>query len=275
MKNIKSLKSIIEYDDEKFVKEYHEYDENGNETQKVIYLNETEIEEKIISKYNDQGNVIEEISYGENNELNTKTLYFRNENNKLNQVILEYADGSKTIRKYTYSKEDKEILITEISDENEFESKELVILNNDGAVIEKQIINEFNDVTEKRVYEYNEDKNLLLETLFENNKAVSITKYTYNDKKNVTKRTITSSDNKLIDVVNYSYDTNGNLIEQQYGDYTLFKIEYNESGKVISEQKVNSMGIVEYLKKYFYNENGNVEKEEDISSSIRYEYDYY
>ena len=82
MKNIKSIKSIIEDESGKFVKEYREYNNLGKEIIKESYLEENKIEERIITNYNDNGLISEEINYGENNELNTKTTFYYNENKR-------------------------------------------------------------------------------------------------------------------------------------------------------------------------------------------------
>ncbi len=274
MNNIKSIKAIIDNGDEKFVKEYREYYADGKEIIKETYFAPNQIEEKNITNYNEKGLISDEVNYGENNELNTKTVYYRDNNDKVNEIIIEFADGSKTIKSYSYENNGKTIIVLEKSDDGEFEGKEKITTDDKGNIIESQIISEDDKILEQHKYEFNENGNILNETRFQNSKIISVTKYYYDDKKNVNKRVTSNSKGESIDWAIFKYDENGNLAEQQFGDHTLYKTEYNESKKPIIEQKINAMGIVEYCKKYEYNNNGELVKEEDLSETTYYEYTY-
>jgi len=230
---------------------------------------------RIITNYNDNGLISEEINYGENNELNTKTTFYYNENNKINKIIVEFADGSKTIKSYLYDNNSKTITVTEKSDENEFEGKEKITLNDNGNIIEHQTLSEEDTIKEQVNYEFDEEGNILNEVNRNNSEITSKTKFYYNDNKNLTKRVISNAKGETIDWAIFKYDEKGNITEQLFGDHTLYKIENNENNKPIVEQKINAMGVIEYFKKYEYNSSGDLIKEEDLSETTIFEYTYF
>ena len=245
MDKIKSIKVIIENENEKFLKEFREYNIEGKELIKEIYQGPNLLEEKNITKYNDKGQIVEEINFGENNELNTKITYNRDINGNVNEIIIEFADSSKTIKSYNYENNDKTIIITEKSDEGEFEGMTKIIRDNKGNVVESQQISESNEILEKHLFEFDDNGNILKDTFFQKLNISTITKFNYDEKKNLIKRVISSSEGKTIDWAIFKYDEKGNITEQQFGDHTLYKIENNENNKPIVEQKINAMGVIE------------------------------
>lgn len=275
MSKIKSIKSIVENENDKFLKEFREYNSEGKELVKEIYLGPDQLEEKNITKYNEKGLIVEEINYGQNNELNTKTIYNRDTNGNVSEIIIEFADSSKTIKSYNYENNGKIVTVIEKSDEGEFEGMTRIIRDDNGNIVESHVFSENNEIIEKHLFEFDDKGNILKDTFFQKSNISTITKYNYDENKNLIKRVISSSDGKIIDWAIFNYDEKGNLVEQQFGDHTLYKIEYNENDKPIIEQKVNAMGVVDYYKKYEYNSENELIKEEDIDEVTNYEYTYY
>jgi hypothetical protein len=275
MKTIKNIQTWVDNGDEIFMKEHQEFDENGKEILRERYFSADVLEEKALTKYNEAGLIIEEINIGEEGEVNDKTIIKRDNNGQPIEIIIEFADGSKTIKTYFREDEGRVITLTEVSDEGEFEGKEKIKLDGKGHVIETAIISEDNTLKEQHFFEFDENGNILNEKLFEKSQKISETKYFYDESMKLIKRIMLSPSGQTIDWAIFGYDSNGNISEQQFGDHTLYKLEYNENGKVIKEQKINSMGMMEYSKSFEYNDEGNLIEEDNLKEKTTYKYTYY
>jgi len=275
MNKIKSIKILVHEGEESYVKSYVEYDENGNETRKDIYVGPEMLETKTLCRYNEKGLLIEEINFGEDNEKTDRTTIERDDEGKPLQTIITYADSSKTIKSYLRDDNEKSVTITEESDEGEFESMDTIFLDKKGNVIKRISYNEDENIIEQNQFEYNENNDVLKEISFQGEIKVSETHFFYDENKNLLKRIIINNEGETIDWALYKYNENGKNIEQQYGDHTLYKMEYNEKGLLVKEQKVNSMGIVDYSKTYSYNDADLLIEEDDLASKTTYEYEFY
>jgi hypothetical protein len=275
MKKIKNIEAWVDDGSELFLKELREFNENGKEIIKERYFSADMLEEKILTKYNDAGLVSEEINIGEDNEINDKTIISRNENGEPTEIKIEYADGSLTIKTYLRENNGKTITVSEASDEGEFEGKQRVKVDDKGNIIETEMISEENEVLEKHLFDFDENGNILNEKMFEKSQMISETKYFYDEQMNLVKRVMVSPSGQTIDWALFKYDENGNISEQQFGDHTLYKLEYNENKKVVSEQKINAMGMMEYSKSYEYNEDGELIEEDNLIEKTIYKYNYY
>ncbi len=275
MKKIKNIEAWVDDGSEPFLKELREFNENGKEINKERYFSADILEEKILTKYNDAGLVSEEINIGEDGEINEKTIISRNEHGEPTEIKIEYADTSLTIKKYFRENNGKTITVSEVSDEGEFEGKQRVKVDDKGHIIETQILSEENEVLEQHLFDFDENGNILNEKLFEKSQMTSETKYFYDDQMNLVKRIMLSASGQTIDWAIFKYDERGNISEQQFGDHTLYKLEYNENNKVVCEQKINSMGMMEYSKNFEYNEDGELTEEDNLIEKTTYKYNYY
>ncbi len=275
MKKIKSIKSWVNEGDETYLKSFIEFDENGNEIRRDLYVGPEMLETKTLSRYNEKSLLIEEINIGEDNEETDRTNIERDEDGKPLQTIITYGDSSKTIKLYLREENDKAITITEESEEGEFESMEKILLDEKGNIIQRISYDEDENIIEQHQFEYNENKDILKEISFQGEIKVSETHFIYNEKNDLVKRIILNNEGETIDWALYKYDENGKNTEQQYGDHTLYKMEYNEKGLIVNEQKVNAMGVVDYSKSYTYDESDILVEEDDLTSKTTYEYEYF
>jgi hypothetical protein len=275
MKKLKSIKAWGQGDENPYLKSLVILDENGNEIQKETYFGPDELESKIIATYDEKGLLIEEINYDESNEETNRTFVERDSEGRPVKTTLSYADGSKTFKTYLREDGGKSITMTEISDEGEFESQEKVKLDNDGNVIERTHYNENDEIVDQHKFEFDDNHNIIHETTYNGQNLVSESKNFYDEAKSLIKRIILNAHGEAIDWAIYTYDENGKLTEQQYGDHTLYKMQYNEKGMLVTEQKVNAMGVVDYNKEYIYNDEDILLKEIDYSGTTTFEYEYY
>ena len=275
MEKIKSIKSWVHDGEESFLKTNIEFDNNGNEIVKELYYGPNELESKTINRFNEKGLLLEEVNYGEDNEIADSTIYERNEEDKLVKSIMTFADGSKTIKTYLREKEGKEITLSEVSDEGEFESKERIVLDEKGNVIHRISFDENDNIIEQHKFEFSDNKDILKEITFEGEVLFSETHFIYDENNNLVKRVTQNAEGKTIEWALYKYDENGKNIEQQYGDYSLYKMEYNTKGLLVREQKVNAMGVVDYSKNYVYNEEDLLIEENDLNVRTTIDYEFF
>ena len=275
MGKIKSIKAWAYFGDEKFLKSLVEFDENGNETRKETYFGPDELESKILTIYNEKGLIVMETNLGEDNQETEKTVIERDTDGNIIKATLIYADGSETIKSYVHEENGKLVTISEVSDEGEFESKVRIRLDEKDNVIEQTSFNENDEITEQLQYVFDEKRNITKEITFNGSNKVSESSYIYNETGNLAKKVTLSASGETIDWALFSYDENGKLIEQQYGDHTLYKIKYNEKGMPVNEQKVNAMGMVDYIKNFIYNESDELIEENDLTSKTTFEYEHY
>jgi hypothetical protein len=275
MKKIKSIKAWDKSDEDPFLKSLVEFDENGNETRKETYFGPGELESKTMARFDEKGLLTEEINFDENNTETDRTTVERDSEGLPVKTTLSYADGSKTFKTYLRENNRKSITMTEISDEGEFESREKVLLDDNGHVIERIAYNEQNEIMERHTFEFDDDHNIVHEMTYQGDSLVSESKNYYDETKNLVKRIILNAVGESIDWAVYTYDEKGKLTEQQYGDHTLYKMEYNEKGMLVMEQKVNAMGVVDYNKEYVYSDEDLLMEEIDYAGTTRFEYEFY
>jgi len=275
MKKIKSIKAWDKSDESPFLKSLVEFDENGNEIRKETYFGPGELESKTMARFDEKGLLIEEINFDENNTETDRTAVERDSEGLPVKTTLSYADGSKTFKTYLRENHRKLITMTEISDEGEFESREKIMLDDNGNVIERITYNEQSEIVEKHVFEFDDDHNIVHEMAYKGENLFSESKNFYDGAKNLVKRIILNADGEAIDWAVYTYDEKGKLTEQQYGDHTLYKMEYNEKGMLVMEQKVNAMGVVDYNKEYVYNDEDVLTEEIDYTGTTCFEYEFY
>lgn len=276
MKKIKTrtaYASPVKDPDYRFKKSFLKYDENENLLEEEIYLNEGELESKSAFKYNEKGSVIEETSYMTYEEISETTRYTRDENDQIMETIVEYGDGSKTIK--THQKEGNRETISFVDDDDEFEGKEIIEYDDKGNILEKTIINEDNIIEEKMVYEREGDRIIKRTEYGENGEFVAVYEYTYDHNDNLLERIGYNAKDEIIESLYFTYDEDNNLVEQQLGDFYIVRLEYDEKGNVITEERCNLQGGLEHTTTYEYDEEGNILKENAVLYNTIYEYEFY
>jgi hypothetical protein len=275
MKKVKSIKAWEKTDENRFLKSVIEYDENGNEILKETWFGPDELECKTLSRFDEKGLLIEEINFDENKEETNRTFVERDAEGRPVKTTLSYADGSKTFKTYSRDNNNKSVTMAEISDEGEFESKETIRMDDNGNVIERTTYNEQNEIIEKHKFEFDDNHNIVHEMTYQGEHLSSESKNFYDENTNLVKRIILNGNGETIDWAILTYNEKGKLTEQQYGEHTLYKMQYNEKGMLVNEQKINAMGAVDYSKEYVYNDEDILIEEIDYSGTTTFEYEFF
>ena len=173
---------------------------------------------KLIYRFNNKGNILEECFYESDGDLSYRTIYIYNENDdkKLEQ-LKTFSDGNTIISDYKYTYDEKGNLLEER------------LCDLYGRKIAEKKYDEKGNMLEEIKYlmgyayninkcTYDEKGNKLEECRYLNDRLFSKNKYTYNDKGNKLEGEGCryDSDGELEYILKYIYDDKGNKLETRY-----------------------------------------------------------
>ncbi len=274
MKKIKKVTAYKSMPGKSFLYSIIEYDINGNVTKSVSYESENTIESKTLAKYDQNNNIVEEINYMTEDEIAEKLTYIRDEKGKLLKVIIKYSDGSSSTKNYEYTNES--IIITIIDDEQEFEGKEIIILDSKGRTTEKTIYDYENKQEERQTVEYDDNDFVVNRKEYNRDNELDFDiNYSYDKKGNLLKYIKTNNKNEIVDSVISSYDEKGNLTEQKVGDHYFSKFIIDSQNKTRTEERYDMTGKLQFIMTTKFSENDLITEEITPEYTIEYKYEFY
>lgn len=258
------------------------YDEDGNETERITYSAEGEIEERIINKYSN-GHPVEEILELEG-ELAEKTTREFDEAGTLLLEFRHYQDGEPDKISYTY--EDGKPVKKLVTDSDGDEGEKFLWHYKDGKLTKGESYDEYGNIDLIREHSYNEAGHLeeIIETRISADDKIQIVSFFdetghlvqekhYDRKGNLVSRSTTIiGDNDLPaqtenettmgkSISVFTYDEKGNNIklEEKTSEGEVFATidrQFDESGRVIGAKvemapELNRPGQ-HYVLKYKY-----------------------
>ncbi len=277
-KKIKTIKSFTSYHDspeENYLNSFIEYDQAGNVIKTEAYSGSNELESKTETKYNEEGKIISEINYMSLDEVSEELIYERNAEGNISKITVKYADGSYSIKTYTRTDNDKSVQIEITDDEGEFEGREFFKLNDKGEILEKKIIDYNESIEEYQVNEFNDFGKIAKQTEYSEDGLEFETIFKYNDNQQLVSRIKINRNKELVEKINLKYDDKGNVTEQLFNDSYLIKLDYNEQGEVIREERINSQGLTENLTESIFNEDNLLQEEVNGIFRVVYKYEFF
>ncbi len=250
---------------------YEEFDKQGNEILSEDYDYDGSVNNKIVTKY-DEKNRKKEISiYSTDDFLSERHVleYIGNTDKILAEEIV-YADMSKSIKSYTY--EDNKVKIITQDEDEEIEEQEFLELDNDGHIIFKKIIDDFENVTTNQRAFYENGKLVKRIEYDENDEETQHSEFKYNaDNLLIQVKTI-GKNGKIFDYNQFEYDDKGREKIRQIGTRGRVETEYNdELRQVISTTKA-STGQIFGTSVTTYDEQGRILEEQDTTETKKYVY---
>lgn len=275
-KNIKSITetTIIE-------------DDNGNALNEIVTS---------LRKVDEQGNLIfeanwqlngtledkSEYTFGEKNEVLTKKVYLNdetvseewnyqyNEENKLIQRQVNYADGAQST--YTKTVGENGESIWEITDEDgESEGQQIITYEEPDLVASKTDIDDMGTATLREEYEYFEDNLLAERTIIEYGEPLSKEIYEYSDDDDLISLTTLSPGGNLISKVEYHYNNEKQITQIDNGDIST-KFTYDDKGREIEINRINNDSNLNLaITKRSYNEEGLISEMSVYEMGAQYE----
>jgi len=252
-----------------------EYDQRGNIISFVSYNSDESIESRILTKFDEKNNVIEEHNYSENNEFIDKSVYTRKQNGKIKKIEIFYPDDNSTIKNYNWYEDELKLEIETADSDGDLESTEIIKLENNNPV-EKLLIDYEGKFAEKIVYKYDEKNNMIHKLeLDKKDKVIIQDKLFYDENNNVINTHKLNRKNRLLEKTSFEYDKNGNPLTQNFNDQYIIRIEYDEKGNPIKEERQNMHGLIEHEGHYHYNAEGLIIEEKNLFEIKKYTYEFY
>lgn len=255
---------------------YLEYDKKGNIICFKSYKPDETIDSRISTKFDETGNIIEEINYSNEKEFTDKTVYSRNHKGKIEQIEIFYPYDNSTIKKYLWHKDNKKLEIVIADSDGDIEEKEIIIFDNNNNPIEKLILDHENKFTEKIVYKYDENNNMIHKMeLDKKDKIIIQDKLYYDENNNVIQSHKLNRKNKLLEKIVFQYNKDNKPLIQNFNNQHIISFSYDEKGNPVKEERKNMHGLTEHEGNYSYDENELLIEEKNLFEIRKYKYKFF
>jgi hypothetical protein len=259
---------------EPFVSEIVHFDRKGNEIARYEYKGPGEFESKTETKFNEQGRVMEETTYQDEDEIMERKTFTRNELGIADQIHIEYSDGSYAIQRVERGP-DTENWIEE-DEEGELESREFLKFDSAGRVILRESYDYRDKLTEAIEYEYDGDGKQIKRRQFdERRKLLLETEFRYNESGQLILRASRNRKGDLSDYLKIEYNEMGKPIRQVFSGKVTYLFEYDQNGNPIVEEHYIGDSLLEDRITFEYDANNRVVLEEQTKLTKQYEYEYF
>ncbi|RKX17146.1 MAG: hypothetical protein DRP35_11430 [Candidatus Zixiibacteriota bacterium] len=277
MEKIKSITGNTAFIDENgkpennYKSSYQEFDSQQNIIKEMYYTIDGEIETANGYKFNESNLLIEETHYLDETEIADQLNYFYNDDGKLNKIETNYSDGSKSIK--TINRTELKISATILDEENNFEGEEIQVFDQQGNVIEETIYDEEKKISQKFLHSYNSENQIISTTEHGEGGEFIIKKtFEYNKKGQITKESHYNRHEKLLKRITFEYDNEGELIMQQIGNSYLIKTTFDDKKRRVKDETIDlSNNVIADLKEYKYDENNFMIEEISYKMGQQYE----
>ena len=261
MENIKTVTGTTAFIGEngnaenEYKSSYQEFDKQQNIIKEIYYTIDGEIETKNEYKFNESNLLIEEIHFLDEIEIADQLNYFYNDDKKLYKIETRYSDGSQSIK--TIDRTKSKTTATILDEENNFEGEEIQIFDQEGNVIEEIIYDEDKKISQKFTHTYN-DKNQMTSITEYGEDEEFIIKRTleYNEEGKIIMESHYNRHDKLTKQIALEYNDDGEVITQQIGNSYLIKTTFDDKKRRIKDETIDlSNNVIADLKEYKYDEN--------------------
>lgn len=264
---------------------YTEFDEQGNLLLEVKYNKNGGVEEKYENKFNDLGQLVEEIIYLPDDEVAQHKTFEYNNEGSIAKAHKHYQDGSKDTVTSRYEHGKLVEKITTDSDD-EVEAKEEFVYKDSHLVSRK--VYEYDELVSDESFDYDESGNLIEQTKWTTDDQDSKYYNHFNEKGNLIKTLTSNIKDELLAKNEYFYDEEGLLEkineESIHGKNTTL-LEYDEHKNSIRQVEINQQGDFNNEALRMYNENNDVVESEVMVNLhgmginqhyiLKYEYEYF
>ncbi len=263
-----------------------ENDEKGNVVLEVKYNSDEELEDKYTYKYDDNNHIIEEIHYLSFKDIAEHKTYERDEKGKIIKAFKHYNDGSKDTIEYNYNDDGLLMERVTIDSYDEVEAKNIYEYENSNLILEE--VYEYDELISKQTFSYDKEGNVLEESKWSEDEGNIRQANVYDEKNRVIKVLFYNKKDELAAKIEYKYNDAGKITEvseenQQGKNVTT--VAYDEKGNGVEQLEVNPVGEINNKAVRQFNENNDVVKTEVFINLhgkapnqeyiLTYEYEYY
>ncbi|MCB2218827.1 MAG: hypothetical protein KQI35_00425 [Bacteroidetes bacterium] len=262
------------------------YNEEGNIIEELKFRPNGQLDEKYVASYDTRGNLLEEKSYLDDPEPADHKSYERDENGKLIRMFRHYIDGSKDTINITYDNQNHPVRKETIDSYDEVESIEERSYQGDNMT--KRKITEYDEVVLEESLEYDQDGNLIKQTKWSIDEEDITWVNHFNTEGSLVKALKYGPNDKLLARSDYHYNDQGQLTsfeeESGYGKSET-TLEYDDKGNAILQKEENPEGEINNRVSRKFNDQGQILETEVFMDfhgqapsqhyTLKYEYTYF
>lgn len=222
-----------------FVFQVSQYDNSGNLLMEETYLPDKSLEHRSSYRYNEGGQLIEEILEEEDGFISEhKTMEYDPEG-RLHKVMLHYLDESYDVTEYHYDLEGR-VIERKVTD-SEGESGNRTVITYEGELLISEIeYDQDGEIIAGRKFEYDDKGNLITEE--EEGPDNFRRAHTYDDAGIRTVSRKYNQDGQLIEKQSFIYDDQGRsteVKEESRSGVEILRMDYDAQGNMIRQNSYN------------------------------------
>jgi hypothetical protein len=266
----------------------YDYDSGGNLVQEISYTADGEMEQITKFAFDQHGKLCEERFEQAGDEFTEWREYVRDENGIMQKEIHHFLDGSCDIVTYSYDSDGKLLKKTVTDDEDEPEREEHFIYENDLLVGEKVVDNE-GEVLATQKYAYHPNGKLMSHELITQDGRNSVNSvHFYDESGNKIKSLLYNTEGQLIEISKWQYDEKGSLVkseEETQNKHNLTTYEFDHDSKILRQTETDADGLVLSKITRRFDEEGRVLESHVFSEAtpqqplqdylLKYDYEFY
>lgn len=256
---------------------YREFDELGNITLDIVYLEDGSIDRKYVNAY-DQKKLIEEKQYYGEDELSEHNTY-EYEGDRLIQSYVHYQDGSKDTVTYKYDEQGLLLSKITVDEDEDMDQLEELVYDQDKLISLKRFEDgDMDSPTLEESWEYDEDGNMIVSVERDYNaERTQKTVYEYDEQGKESEIKVYIND-ELKEKAIFSRNEKGQaveIIEEQPGQRMRFLQKFDENGNVVEQLVSDRFDNMLYRIRRKYDESNNLLESEVLKSQAKDAYQMY
>ncbi len=260
MRKIKSITAYTSFIGEEGLPEneykssYKKFDHNQNLIQHIVYTRDGEWETGIDRDFNEANLLLQEVYYLNDTDVGERIVYRYDDQDELLEKETTYADGSQSIR--ISSTQGLLQSITVVNEQGKREGEELRKYDARGNVLEEVIYDENKKVRQKRVHTYDAENQLISTTKWEENESFVVKMvFEYDEQKRISRETHYDKRGNQLTEITSEYTAQGQLVSQKEENKYVIKRSYDDAGRLIKNETLTlPKEMTESLKIYQYDE---------------------
>lgn len=278
MSQIRSLRVTTypkDEDSESYVSQIVHFDRAGNEIARYEYHGPNEFESRVETRFDEKNQVVEVTNYLDENEIAERKVFTRNANGKIDQVNIEFTDGSISVQTIERDEENNTENWIERDEDDQQESREFLKFNAQGKIILRELY-DFNDkLTEAFEYEYHPNGEMSIRRhLDDRRKLILETEYKYSETGLLILRASRNRRGDLSDFLKIEYNDRGQVVRQSFSGKYNFIYEYDDQGNTVVEEEYSGETMDNRILSE-YDANNRIVLEEQVRFTRKFEYEYY
>lgn len=224
---------MLEKNTHKFLREYTEYDANGNKILQIEYHPDGTVEQKTVSRFNNKNLIVEE-QITDNVEVIENKAWEYDDNGRVVKELQYYIDGAVDTTEVFYDADGNIIERKTTDHEGETGAREIISYIN-GKIAKHTVYDEDGEIEADEQNTWDEQNRLIKKVSLNLEGEKETLEIEYNEDGSVFKEILLNEDGKIIERNTYTYGENGmpkEIHEETTLKNNVAKIQYNENKQV-------------------------------------------